>query len=238
MKPKQLFIAAIAASPLALAAIGFDPMDTVLRMIADFFTFDALQNDRVQEGVIRFALFILYFAIANFSLKKFFDKKTAGIASFIFAFLGIFLMPEQWVKLTGGTISVIVGGGLILSLLGGLIYFAMIEMNDNWVEHLLGILILLAVAWLIIIYVSFTGIPADILSDAPGNGASTSTSSSSSASGVPMRSWEEITNDKIPPASEVNNLGPEPNQAPTLSESTQDIELEGMEYIPPSGGGS
>ncbi|HEC96355.1 MAG TPA: hypothetical protein ENI59_01600 [Euryarchaeota archaeon] len=180
MKPKKnksrhLFYSLLYALILTLLApqtlayhvrTGISPLNRAIELISNLFNIEVLRsNTYVQEGFLKLMLFIVIFAVANMSLKKtkVFDNKTAGIISFAFSMIGVFLMPTTWLLATGGLITVIISSVVFLGFFLGLTYVAVFVLRKNWLQNLLGLLLLLLLLFLLDDFASFVGLPLIIL---------------------------------------------------------------------------
>lgn len=152
----------IMPSALAYTArTGITPLNTAIEMISNLFNIEVLKNAYIQEGFLKFALFIFLFAVTNMALKKvkIFDKKTAGIVSFAFSMIGVFMMPTPWLMATGGLITVIMSSLIFLGFFIGLAYLAMFKLRKNWIENMLGLLLLMFLIFMIGQWSIYTGLP-------------------------------------------------------------------------------
>ncbi|MBN2051984.1 hypothetical protein JW756_00600 [Candidatus Woesearchaeota archaeon] len=141
---------------------GISPLNRAIEMISNLFNIEVLKNNQtVQIGFLKFMLFIVLFSVANMSLKKvkFFEHKTAGIVSFAFSMIGVFMMPYEWMLATGGLITVIMSSAIFLGFFLGLSYLAVFKFNKNWLQNLIGLLILLLLLFLIDEWALVTGLP-------------------------------------------------------------------------------
>jgi len=141
---------------------GISPLNKAIETISNLFNIEVLRtNELVQTGFLKFMLFIVLFAVANMSLKriKFFEHKTAGIVSFAFSMIGVFMMPTQWLLATGGLITVIISSAIFLGFFIGLSYLAIFVLNKNWLQNLVGLLILLLLLFLLDEWALVTGLP-------------------------------------------------------------------------------
>jgi hypothetical protein len=206
----------LTAAPGAYALTGIQPFDIVIRMIGNFFTAPSLSNPTIQEGVMRFLLFVLVFAVSFWSLNKTpafdrGDRRIAGTVSFVIAFIGVMFMPDNWLMATGGTMAVLTGS-LVLIILGSLIYIAMVVLRGSIWKNIFGFLLLLLVFNLLIVYAAILGADAsNVITQA--NALSADQSPSSQATGNIQRA------DPAPPS-------------PDDSEMEQNIQEDARNYEP------
>jgi hypothetical protein len=170
------FFAAIALASFVLAAgrTGISPLDSAFEMIGRLFNIQALRSPYVQEGFLKFMLFIVLFAISNFGLNKIFNnggnnpqgKKVAGIISFAFSMIGIFMMPTAWLNVTGGIVAAIMSSFIFIFIFYGGMYVAMAILRDKegskspgWLMNLFGILLLLLLIALLELWQQFAQVP-------------------------------------------------------------------------------
>ena len=165
---KHLFysLLLILLAPSVLAArlgTGISPLDRGIEVISGVFNIEVLKNNEyVQIGFMKFMIFVVLFSVSNAALKKvkgIFDKKTAGIVSFAFSMIGVFMMPTRWLMATGSLITAIMSALIFLGFFIGLSYVAVFKLKKNWLQHLLGILILLFLLFVLDEWALFTGLP-------------------------------------------------------------------------------
>ena len=129
-----LLILALAVMPQFSLAYrtGISPLDTGIEALSDLFNIQALNNSYIQEGFLKFAIFIVLFALSFYSLGYVFDKgggnpqgkKTAGVISFAFSMIGVFMMPREWLMATGGTITAVMSSLVFVGVFFGGAYVA------------------------------------------------------------------------------------------------------------------
>ncbi len=188
---KATLISILAALPSAAAYYqGIRPLNTFVQMIANFFTAPALKNYYVQVGVIRFALFLVVFSVANMAFKRVgFENRVAGTVSFVVGFISAFFMPEPWLIATGGTITGLVAAAVLLGVIGTGIYWAMVKLRGNALYHFFGLIILFVLIEVVLIYASLIGV--DVLAGGVAGGAAgavigSSITRSSANKGIPL----------------------------------------------------
>jgi hypothetical protein len=125
------------------ANTGISPLNRVIDLMSQMFNLPILQNTQVQEGFLRFCLFIVFLAVAHFAFKKFFDNKTSGIISSIFALISAALLPRDWIMVNGSVISVVFGALIPLGLVGFCLYLCMKPLNQSTPGRIIAIVILL-----------------------------------------------------------------------------------------------
>gem|GEM_PF-1786603 len=153
------------ALPLAATAVfartahtGISPVNKIVETMAWLFNVPVLEDPTVQNYFVRFMLFILFLTIAHWSLKHYFDNKTSGVISSVFALIAAFLMRPEWVTANGGLITAIFTGLLPLGAVIAVIYIVVKKMNSNTVLRLLGIILLFLLLGIIDVYYAATGI--------------------------------------------------------------------------------
>lgn len=136
-------------------------MESVALLLNSFF---GITNPDAQVGLIRFLLFILFFAIFFQAGSLVFrdNRRTAGVFAFVIAFIGMLGMPDSWIRASGGMISIILGQGLIIGLMFYLLYLAFFKLNEGIGKNLLGFLVILLVFY-------FWGLWTDNVTEAPLN---------------------------------------------------------------------
>lgn len=150
--------------PFVSALSLSDSMDRGFTLIGDFFYITAFDNPIVQIGFIRIMLFVAMFAIMYAAFKsageklKWMDAKTAKIVSFVFAMLGVFLMPEAWLMATGGTLTALVSSIFYLMIMLGGGYIAVRMLRGNLVANLMGVVLILALMALVEVWANFVGL--------------------------------------------------------------------------------
>ncbi|MBN2459716.1 hypothetical protein JXB28_05515 [Candidatus Woesearchaeota archaeon] len=171
----SLLLIILAPGTLAYSVrTGVSPLNKAIEMIANLFNIQALQNNQtVQEGFLKFMIFVVLFAVSNFSLTKIkgiFDeaqgKKTAGIISFAFSMIGTFMMPTEWLLATGGLITVIMSSIIFLGFFWGLAIVAVFVLrkkgeddNMGWIKNLMGVILLLLLLFLLDEWAQMVGLP-------------------------------------------------------------------------------
>ncbi len=163
---KVLFgiLLSISSIPFVSALDIAGSMDKGFNLIGDFFYITAFDNYIVQVGFIRIMLFVAMFAIMYAAFKsageklKWMDNKTAKIVSFVFAMLGVFLMPEAWLMATGGAITALVSSIFYLMIMLGGGYIAVRSLRTNWATNLMGIVLILALIALVEVWANFVGL--------------------------------------------------------------------------------
>lgn len=163
---KQKGILALVVSllgiPMAYASVyqtGISAINKAVGMISGLMTLPVLKNQIVQLGIIRFGLFLMVFSVAFWGLNRIqsFDRKPAGIVSFVLGFVGAALMPERWVYLNGSIFVVLVAGIVPIGMISLGIYLAMKVLvagknGEDWWKELAGLAVLLFLLTLISIY--------------------------------------------------------------------------------------
>ena len=108
------------------------------------------------------------FAVANMALKKtkIFDNKTAGIVSFAFSTIGVFMMPIEWLNATGGLVTVIMSSIIFLGFFIGLAIVAVFVLRKKgdddkmgWIKNLLGVVLLLLLITLLDDFAAIANVP-------------------------------------------------------------------------------
>ncbi len=152
----KIFILSVISTlfiPSVAGETGLDPLNNVVRMIAEFFTIPALNNEEVQLGIIKFGIFLIVFAIAHLALRNVWGSgyggganqaRAAKVIAFVVAFIGSFFMPNGWALALGGVIA----GLVIFLLVGGGAYYATMKLKDDWLQNLFGLIIILLLIWL------------------------------------------------------------------------------------------
>jgi hypothetical protein len=162
------------ALPMATAlGSGFSPLDQGITLISGLFNISALDNPIVQLGFLKLMLFIVLFAVSFRALqipeKGLFageqGKKTAGIVSFAFSMIGVFLMPTDWLMVTGGAITAIMSSFIFLFIFWGGAYLAVKVLSGSgdddkyaWVKNLIGLILILFLLYLLTIWTVFSGV--------------------------------------------------------------------------------
>ncbi|MBU1198254.1 MAG: hypothetical protein KKE98_05600 [Nanoarchaeota archaeon] len=163
----------IAPQVFAAGRSGINPLDRAIEMISGIFNIEVLQNNEtVQIGFLKFMLFIVLFSVSFWALRKtkIFDdaqgKKTAGIVSFAFSMIGVFMMPYEWMLATGGLITVIMSSVIFLAFFGGIGYVAVFVLRSTgeddkagWVKNLFGLIILFILFFLVSEWSIFVKMP-------------------------------------------------------------------------------
>ncbi|KYK26028.1 hypothetical protein AYK26_01110 [Euryarchaeota archaeon SM23-78] len=157
----------------AYGRTGVSPLDRGIEAIGRLFNIEVLRsNTFVQEGFLKFILFVVLFAVANMALKKtkIFDNKTAGIVSFAFSIIGVLLMPTEWLLATGGLITVVMSSIIFLGFFIGLGWVAMFVLRkkgeddrSGWLKNLLGLALLFLLLFLLDEWALFVGLPMVML---------------------------------------------------------------------------
>ncbi len=155
------------------ARTGISPLNRAIEMISELFNISVLQNNQhVQMGFLKFMLFIVLFAVSYMALKKVkvFDNKTAGIVSFAFSMIGVFMMPASWLLGTGGLITLIMSSTIFLGFFVGLGIVAVFVLRKKgeddqmgWIKNLLGIILLLLLLFLLDEWAVIAGLPTVIM---------------------------------------------------------------------------
>ena len=151
-----------AALPSTLAATGYtgiSPLNSVVQLLSTMFTIPVLTNPAVQVGFIRFALFVLFLAVAHYAFRKIFDNKTASIIAMVFAAISAFLMPENWVTANGGVIAAVFTGLIPLGIVCLGVYFCITKLNKSFGGRLIAIVILLMLLEILNVYKMAIGLP-------------------------------------------------------------------------------
>jgi hypothetical protein len=163
-----LIMIILAPSGLALGTgVGF--LDMGIEAISRLFNIQSLQeNGYIQEGFLKFALFIVIFAVSNASLKKvkgIFDKKTAGVVAFSFSMIGVFMMPTEWLLATGGLVTAVMSSLIFLGFFWGLAVVSVFVLRKKgeddkmgWIKNLLGLILIFILLTLLDDWALFVGI--------------------------------------------------------------------------------
>ncbi|MBN2142119.1 hypothetical protein JW711_02195 [Candidatus Woesearchaeota archaeon] len=178
---RQLLILTIVSllffpSALALRS-GFSPMDRAVEMIANVFNLRSLQRSTyVQEGFLKFMIFIVVFAVTFQVLQKIgkgyshiFERKTAGIVSFAFSMIGVFMMPTDWLLATGGLITAIMSSLVFLLVFIGGAYVAVFKLKPSddkslgWLMNLMGLFLLILLMFMLSMWADATHLPLILL---------------------------------------------------------------------------
>ncbi|MBN1793171.1 fibronectin type III domain-containing protein [Candidatus Woesearchaeota archaeon] len=155
---------------------GISPLDGAVVMISNLFNIRSLQdNVIVREGFLKFMLFMVMFAVSNYSLLYAFKakdnpqgKKTAGIVAFAFSMIGVFMMPTDWLMATGGTLTAVMSSVVFGIIFWGGSYAAVFLLRGKpddkdkaagWVKNLMGLMIILLLIMLLQAWAVFTRIP-------------------------------------------------------------------------------
>jgi len=152
------------AQPVFSLGTGIGAMDRGIEAISRLFYIQALQeSEYIQVGFLKFALFIVIFAVSNQSLKKIkvFDNKTAGLTAFAFSTIGVFMMPLPWLMATGGTITAIMSSLVFMLFFWGLAFVASFKFNKNFLQKLVGLLLLFTLLALLETWAVFVGLPVE-----------------------------------------------------------------------------
>ena len=139
------FIAVLMPKVWAFQPSGIGALDRVIEIIAGIFNVTILGNDVVQVGFLRFLLFVALFAVMYKALNgvsKVFDAKTAKIVALVFAIIGVFLMPRNWLLATGGTITFVVSSLVFVLIFWGLSYVAVAVLKKGWLFNGMGLILL------------------------------------------------------------------------------------------------
>ncbi len=155
------------------ARSGISPLNSAIELISRLFNIEVLQNNEVvQQGFLKFMIFIVLFAVSNYSLKKtkIFDAKTAGIVSFAFSMIGVFMMPTDWLLATGGLVTLVMSSIIFLGFFWGLAIVAVFVLRKKgdddkmgWIKNLLGIILLLILLTLVDDWAVITHTPIILL---------------------------------------------------------------------------
>ncbi len=158
-----LLFGALLALPLVSARdyfTGISPLNKVVQTMSWIFTVPILQDATVQQGFIRFGLFLIFLSVAHWVFKKLFkDNKTSGVIATAFALIAAFLMPRDLVLVNGGVITVVLAGLIPLALIGMGMYFSVSTkmLNRNFALRLLAIVILFTLMAIIEVYQGILG---------------------------------------------------------------------------------
>lgn len=165
----SLLMIFIAPQVFAYGRTGVSPLDKGIEAISNVFNIQILRtNESVQTGFMMFMIFIVLFAVSNMALKrvKFFDKKTAGIVSFAFSAIGVFMMPKEWLMATGGLITALMSSVIFLMVFIGLSVVAVFTLRPKgdddkmgWLKNLLGLILLLLLLFLLDEWAAFVQLP-------------------------------------------------------------------------------
>jgi len=168
LAPAFLAIPLVAALPM-----GKNPLGDALGMLGELLNFTALaDNTFAIQGLVRFAMFMVVFAVSNYGFIKVFKgdqnpngKKTANILSFAFALIATVAVDPRigdanaslWQGILASFVMmfVFVGGGM----------YAMFglrpsDQNDNlgWLYHLIGLVLLLFLFFTLTYWAQYTGV--------------------------------------------------------------------------------
>ena len=160
-------------SAFAYGRTNIQALDRGIEMISSVFNIRVLENNSfVQEGFLKFMIFIVLFAVSNYGLKatKVFDKdggkKTVSIIAFAFSMIGVFMMPTRWLEATGGVITAIMSSFVFILIFIGGAWVAMFTLKPKgdddkmgWLKNLLGFLLLLFLLFMLDAWAIFTGMP-------------------------------------------------------------------------------
>ena len=155
------------AIPGVSAYTGISPLDGAMTLIATLFNLPSLQNPAIQEGFLKFMLFVVLFAISNFGLMKAFDKagnnaqgrRAANIIAFAFSMIGIFMMPTFWLRATGGVITAIMSSFVFILIFWGGAWLAMKVLTGDKLKDLFGVSLLLFLLFLVGVWANVTNLP-------------------------------------------------------------------------------
>jgi hypothetical protein len=160
-------------SALAYGRTRIIALDRGIEMISNVFNIQVLENNSwVQEGFLKFMIFIVLFAVSHFGLKKanILDNKTSGIVSFAFSMIGVFMMPTDWLMATGGVITAIMSSFVFLLIFvgGGVVAMFVLKPKDEndpmgWLKNLLGLMLLFFLLFLIQVWADATKMPLLLL---------------------------------------------------------------------------
>jgi hypothetical protein len=172
-----------AAIPLSSAiGSGFSPLDQGITIISSLFNIKALENPIVQIGFLKLMLFIVLFAVSFRGLqipeKGIFagdqGKKTAGIVSFAFSMIGVFLMPTDWLMVTGGAITALMSSFVFIFIFWGGAYLAVKTLSQDgnedkygWIKNLMGLLLLLLLLFILGLWATYANVPIGTVMVAP-----------------------------------------------------------------------
>jgi hypothetical protein len=147
---------------------GVGILDGPIEMISNLFNISVIsENPFVQEGFMRLCLFIVVYSLAYYSLSIVFSKganaeqgkKTAGIISFAFSMIGIFMMPPEWFDATGGLVAGILTTIPVIAVFVGLAYVAVMKLNENLFQNFLGFVLLFILLCMLGVVAGWAGIP-------------------------------------------------------------------------------
>jgi hypothetical protein len=179
---KWLFHLALAS---LMIAIFFQPanalgtsitvLDRAIVMISSLFNIESLQsNSYIQEGFLKFALFVVTFSVSFLSLQKaqiFKDaqgKKSAGVVALAFSLIGVFMMPHEWLLATGGAITTIMSSLIFLGFFIGTSIVAVFVLRPKsgddkvgFAKNIIGLLMLFLLLSLLDEWALFVGLPVD-----------------------------------------------------------------------------
>lgn len=163
MRVRQLLFSLLTliTIPGALAFRTDTPLDLPVEMISKLMTVSVLGNEMVQIGFIRFAIWLLVFALgfysfSNFAFKQ--DRKTAGILSATIAFIGALFMPREWVVAQGGLMTAIVASALILGLIiGGMFAIWKLSSHESFVIRIISVALVFILMYIVSILEWRTG---------------------------------------------------------------------------------
>ena len=135
---------------------GLNALDRGIELIGTTLNITVLENNEiVRLGVTKFAIFVLVLTLVRWSLLKGdrFDNKTASTIAVVFALFSFFL-PRDVVLLTAGTISAFIGAALYLTfgVVAMILAFKVFDGNATghaWLDHLIGLAILLFATFVI-----------------------------------------------------------------------------------------
>ena len=166
-----LIFLALAQQVLGYIGTNIGAIDMGIGAISNLFNIQSLQsNEFVRIGFLKFALFIVLFAVSNQGLKRvrIFNNRTAGITAFAFSMIGVFMMPLAWLLATGDTITAIMSSFIFLGFFIGLSVVAMFVLakkgeddEAGWIKNLLGLVLLFFLLILLDDWALFVGLPVE-----------------------------------------------------------------------------
>jgi hypothetical protein len=120
------------------------------------------ENPYLKEGFFKFAIFFAVFAIVYSALQKvdIFEKqkRIAIVVAVVFSAIGVFSMPSKILLFSGGVITGLVSSAVFLIFFLGLTYISLFKLDKNFVEHLAGLAIMIALVIFLPTWADATGV--------------------------------------------------------------------------------